>query len=302
MEKIVKVPKFAILLYELRYRLFGKKYVASIDVTDRCNLRCRHCYYKQYLKEKEDISLAEWEKRFKKYSQMGIRHANFLGGEPSLRYDVLKLAEKYFPFIAVATNGQIRLPKEFKRRIYLSLDGLEDENDRIRGKGSFAKAVKNYKNDKRGVVWCTLSKLNYQGAERLKQFIDFVRKMGVQGIRFELYTPLKGEDNSLLLSKSQRKEIGKVLLEELKRKDSILFATEDLVNYLVKPPKSIITDCAIKKKFYLFDAQGKRKTCFNPSADCTRCSCALGYWVPIYRFENWLAYKRMLYKMMFKLT
>lgn len=39
-----------------------------------------------------------------------------LGGEPSLRCDVFRIAEKYFLFVNTFVNGQIKIPKEFKNK------------------------------------------------------------------------------------------------------------------------------------------------------------------------------------------
>ena len=44
------MKKYAhVLLYlfwlELKRIIFGVKYFAEVDVTDNCNLRCKHCYH-----------------------------------------------------------------------------------------------------------------------------------------------------------------------------------------------------------------------------------------------------------------
>lgn len=292
---------FYIPFYELNYRVFGKKYIANIDITDKCNLRCKHCYHKEKLKEKENISLKDWEKRFEKYKKMGIRYVQIAGGEPSLRYDVLKLADKYFPFISVATNGQVKIPKEFNHRIFLSLDGFRSENDIVRGEGTFDRAIKNYKNDKRVLVWSILFTINYKGPEKLKEFINFIRKLGLQGIHFGFYLPVKGEDNSMFLSDSEKKEVKKVFLEEIKREDSILFLTRGVINNLLNPNKYFIENCNLRKKTYLFDTNGKPKKCFNSSFDCSRCGCPIAYWVPIYKPREWFSHYWMRYKLMLKI-
>ena len=192
-----KSPLYLIWYDLILFKLFGKKYIAGIDITDRCNLRCRYCYHKEELKEIDDVSLDEWKNRFKDYYKMGIRKVGLIGGEPVLRYDVIKLAEDYFPYVFIFSNGQIKLPKEFKRRIILSLDGLKEKHDWNRGKGSFEKAVRNYQGDKRVIVHCVLSKKNYKDTER---FIKEVKKLNVQGLMFSFYTPRIKEDNALVLN------------------------------------------------------------------------------------------------------
>lgn len=279
---------------ELKYIFFKKKYMALVDITDRCNLRCKHCYRKGSLSLKDNLTIDEWEKRFREYRKMGIIHIAFVGGEPSLRYDILKLAEKYFLSIDVYTNGQIKIPVEFHHRLLLSLEGLKKEDDDIRGPGSFEKSVSNYRGDKRVVIHSILSKANYRGPERLKEFIDFVRKMDVLGIRFTSYVPKKGEDNFFLLTDDQREEIEKVLLEEAGRKDSILLMPRGMVKFLYTTPLPV-NICAADRS-YFFDINNNQNCCVDPTNDCSRCLSLSKYDPPVYKFGEWFAQKSMLYK------
>ena len=92
-----------LLWLDLKRIMFKTKYFAEIDVTDSCNLRCKHCYHFQ---EKEDVKTQDlqtgvWEKRFNKLYKSGIRAVLLVGGEPALRPDVLMLADKTFPLVYV---------------------------------------------------------------------------------------------------------------------------------------------------------------------------------------------------------
>ena len=65
-----------------------------------------------------------------------------MGGEPLLRQDVLQEGTKLFPKNNVTTNGTIDLI-HLPRCIYIvSIDGPEEINDAIRGKGSFRRVMK----------------------------------------------------------------------------------------------------------------------------------------------------------------
>lgn len=284
--------KLHLFLAELGYVFLRKKYVALVDITDRCNLACKYCYHKNHLSLSDNTKIGEWEERFGDYQKRGIKYIMFVGGEPSLRYDVLQLAEKYFPFLEAVTNGQIKIPEKFNHLISLSLEGLRDSHDGIYGRGSFETAVRNYTGDKRVVIYLTLSRMNYMGKKYLRDFFDFVREMNVRGLRTSFYIPQKGEDDTFVLSDDQRREIGQVLSGELKRKDSVLLATEGMINYMANSRPSGHS----REKIYFFDSKGKEKFCTNKENDCSRCVSLLKYNPPFYKINEWISHKLLLYR------
>ena len=131
---------FYLVWLELKRIIFRVKYFAEVDVTDNCNLRCKHCYHfhgKDDFKTQE-LSIHVWEKRFNELYKSGIRHILLVGGEPVLRNDVLMLADKVFPFVYIITNGTMKIPEEFNHRLFVSIDGSRKTNDSIRGNGVFS--------------------------------------------------------------------------------------------------------------------------------------------------------------------
>ena len=166
---------------DLKRIMFRTKFFAEIDVTDNCNLRCKHCYHfhgKEDLK-KQELQISVWEKRFKNLYKSGIRAVLLVGGEPALRQDVLMLADKIFPLVYVITNGTIRIPEKFNHRLFVSLDGLPKTNDSIRGKDVFSKVMKNYSGDKRVIINMTLTKSNYNELEDVTRIAE---KNGFEGV------------------------------------------------------------------------------------------------------------------------
>src|SRR3989304_1006811 len=153
MEKHLPVLVHTVWL-ELKRIIFGVKHFAEIDVTDNCNLRCKHCYHfygKNDFRVKE-LDSSVWEKRFNELHRHGVRSILAVGGEPSLRPDVLKLADSIFPYVFVITNGMVKIPEKFNHRLFVSLDGVEKTNDTIRGAGVFSRVIKNYSGDDRVIV------------------------------------------------------------------------------------------------------------------------------------------------------
>ena len=115
--------------------------IAMINITNRCTLKCKHCFvYRDgtpNTSAPKEMSTDVMIKEIKKYrGKYGIMRMVWMGGEPLLRKDVLKEGVKLFPQNTITTNGTLpllNLGSEIKWVV--SLDGPEDINDEIRGKG-----------------------------------------------------------------------------------------------------------------------------------------------------------------------
>ena len=131
----------------------------QLHLTERCNLKCRHCYQTgrkvdeltfpevaDLVKETAE-TLKEWRKLYDiEYSPS----FNVTGGEPFLREDLFDLFEKYGETtFQVYTNAALIDEKMVERFVALgnvvpaiSLEGLRDETDARRGKGQFDRIVR----------------------------------------------------------------------------------------------------------------------------------------------------------------
>ena len=63
---------------------------AMIQITERCNFRCRHCY--QVHPPREEISTAGWVRIVRSLAGSGILFLTFSGGEPLVRRDLVDIA------------------------------------------------------------------------------------------------------------------------------------------------------------------------------------------------------------------
>lgn len=117
-----------------------------VEVTDRCNLRCRHCYLGEA--GKEDLAPETLLRLLDDFDEMGGLRLLVTGGEPLLypHFDLLDraLAERTFRPVLI-TNGTLfedyDLGSTNFLEIQLSLDGLEEGHDLLRGKGTFRRAM-----------------------------------------------------------------------------------------------------------------------------------------------------------------
>ena len=73
------------------------------------------------------------DKFFKILYKNGVRFVLLVGGEPTLRLNLIEKACQIFPFVDVITNGIIKIPEKYNVRIFLSIDGEKSLNQIIRG-------------------------------------------------------------------------------------------------------------------------------------------------------------------------
>jgi radical SAM protein with 4Fe4S-binding SPASM domain len=137
-------------------------------VTERCNLRCSHCYQDSY--SARELSFPEQTGVIGQFEELlhvigeetgGNRvrgHITVSGGEPFVRDDFLDLLETFhekkrlFSF-AILTNGTFiddqmarRLKKLNPGFIQVSLEGTRTTHDRIRGNGNHRRTLTSIKN------------------------------------------------------------------------------------------------------------------------------------------------------------
>ena len=130
-----------------------KKPVVVWNVGQRCNLRCVHCYaHSRDLDYSGELDHEEGLRLIDDLAQFGAPVLLFSGGEPLMHPRILELigyAREKGMRAVISTNGTLITPelagklKEFGLSyVGISLDGLEETNDRFRGmKGAFAAAL-----------------------------------------------------------------------------------------------------------------------------------------------------------------
>ncbi len=258
---------------EFQRIMLGRKHSAEVDVTDNCNLGCRHCYHfhgKDELDRREQ-PLRVWEERFLELHRAGVRLILLVGGEPALRTDVLMLADRIFPFIFVITNGTIRIPRRFKHRLFMSLDGSRRVNDQIRGRGVYDLVLRNYTGDDRVVINMVLAAENYA---ELEHVVRVARTNGFQGVICNLYTPRKDGENPLQLTHEVRRDV----IRELRRVKSLypgdLLVSEAMIDWYSVPDHQ--GSCYWGDEVFHYDVSWNRRRCFGSNADCANCGCLAG--------------------------
>lgn len=181
--------------------------IAMINITNRCTLRCKHCFvYRDGTpntpNKQNEMPADQMIKEIKKYrKKFGIIHMVYMGGEPLLRSDVLVQGIKLFPQNIITTNGTLPLfnlgPKI---KWVISLDGTEEINDELRGKGTFKKVINNLNNlpdDFTGDLQCGCC-VTKKNEHVLEEFIEVLQKeTPLRGVNFTFYVPKKNDTTGL---------------------------------------------------------------------------------------------------------
>lgn len=120
-----------------------------VELTDRCNLRCRHCYLGAGPRGERQLDSSRLSKALEEFASMGGQSVTFSGGEPLIHpdwRDLIAAASRLGLAPGIVTNGVLLSDRaigyllESRATINISLDAAQAAaHDFIRGSGSFAK-------------------------------------------------------------------------------------------------------------------------------------------------------------------
>ncbi len=161
----------------------------SLSITGWCQLQCTHCYNFSSPQNNRELSLDKIVKILNEMQENGIKRLKISGGEPSLHKDfknIIALCAKYNMWVGLNTNGLYN--ESFSNYcknspinvFFISIDGLENNNDNIRGQGVFKKVWKQCcqlrEANKEVVISFHVNKTNQNDLEEL------VTRSAVEGI------------------------------------------------------------------------------------------------------------------------
>jgi MoaA/NifB/PqqE/SkfB family radical SAM enzyme len=259
------------------------KTTAAIDITNRCNLKCTHCYWwkEEQPAELDDEAMIGF---MKEQRRAGRRLAILYGGEPMLRPEVCMEAGRIFDYTIVFTNGTQGFP-DINARWLLSLDGTREVHDSIRGNGVYDTVMENLDKNptRKPIVHITITQEN---RHNIKDFVEEMSTKRIRGIGFSFYTPHRGMDESgLFIPIEERVGIMDDILLLRKRHGKLVGFTEAMAHQFNNSGAftkwNSLQTCAVKEVCSCFNADGTPKPCiYGKDADCSRCGCTA---VAVYR-------------------
>ncbi|MBE9562423.1 MAG: radical SAM protein, partial [Proteobacteria bacterium] len=208
-------------------------------ITERCNLRCSHCYQDNYQRNELSfttlLDILEQFKQlltvFSKYQGKSIKaHITITGGEPFIRDDFLDLLEIFashsqlFSF-AILTNGtfiddsKAKLLYELNPAfVQVSIEGTEATHDSIRGKGNFAQTVATIKrlrdNKVRTMISFTAHRKNFR---EFKEVAKLGQKLRVSKVWSDRLIPWGSGAKEQMMSQAETKEFFEIMSQAKNR-------------------------------------------------------------------------------------
>jgi len=139
-------------------RLMKTPKSVDLEITNRCNLRCRYCSHFESAGDVDgDLPTDEWLRFFEELGRCAVMDVCFQGGEPFIREDFEELAEgvvRNRMRFSVLSNGTLVTDELAAflastgrcNSVQVSIDGSVDAtHDAFRGKGNFHKALSGLK-------------------------------------------------------------------------------------------------------------------------------------------------------------
>ncbi len=205
--------------FEMLEEPFEPKYIYW-ELCDSCNLKCKQCFAnsgpeKSFFQDKDLLvkKIAEIEEK----KAIPIR---FGGGEPLLHPQLFEILEECSNIgvpVAITTNGTLldaerahNLAKYNIRSLTISIDGTEEYNDYLRGRGAYIRACQGLENalsqNIKVSLAFTVTAMNYKN---LPAYVYYFYAKGVREFYIFRYIPneARGAGKALNIDNKVLKEV-----------------------------------------------------------------------------------------------
>lgn len=194
--------------------------LGTVIVTDKCNLKCRHCSVNNITAVVHPYEQIRREMQL--LYNMGVRILFFCGGETflwrdgthTLRTLVADAKEMGFLLVNVVTNGTYPINLPEADLILLSLDGDKDRHNAIRG-DTYDTIMENIENASSDNI-CFYMAVNQINKDTVRDVCIAARDTkNVRAVSFNFHTPYPDTKN-LALSKEEKAECCRVISKMIK--------------------------------------------------------------------------------------
>ena len=258
------------ITYIINRQIFRKStpLIAGLTVTNKCNLRCRHCRVTD--REAEDLSFEEAITILDSFYKEGGRTVYLQGGEPLIWHDrqhnledIVEYAhEKGFLAAIIFTNGTMPIETSADT-VFISVDGLQKTHDYLRGE-TFDRIMGNIDESQHPSLFINFTINNYNKDE-IGNYCEHIEKIArIRGTFFYFHTPYYGYDD-LYIGPAERNEIlGR--LSTLKTKYKILNSQAGLQSALNNDWERPLDICRVYEKGEVYECcryPGNPELCRN---------------------------------------
>ena len=264
--------KIGILLKYIWTKFKRRPIFLNLEVTKRCNARCKHC---DYWKGPHEPELKDYIPVIQKINPLII---SFTGGEPMVRKDIFDLIQNIkekggLLYLSLVTNGALlnlekaeRLSKAGIDQLSISLDFLDERHDQNRGiKGLFAHLSNLIPN---------LSHIGFDNValntvimesnlDQITQIAEQAWRWGVK-VSYSSYCEMKNNNRSLSVHSENLDKLKKIVAKLIQYKSSLGNITNSTY-YLERIPayfeRGEINGCLAGQRWLQVTPDGYLKPC-----------------------------------------
>jgi len=269
---MISSKKTGMLLKYIWTKFKRRPIFLNLEVTKRCNARCKHC---DYWKGPHESELKDYVPLVQKINPLII---SFTGGEPLVRKDIFDLIQNIkekggLLYLTMVTNGALlNLEKAMKLRkagidqLSISLDFLDERHDQNRGiKGLYAHLSNLMPGlSQIGFDYVALNTVIMENnLDQITQIAEQAWRWGVK-VSYSSYYSMKNNDGSLSVHYENLKKLKKMVAQLIQYKSSLDNITNSTY-YLERIPayfeRGEINGCLAGQRWLQVTPDGYLKPC-----------------------------------------
>ena len=198
---LARIPRTRSIPYTGRGKVLRLERIRELwfHLTNRCNMACGHCLFSSSPADGSELPAPRVLQIAAEAYQAGCRLFVLTGGEPLVHPGIDDIVRQILAYegshVAMLTNGldltafmnRLRPDPEYFH-LQISLDGLEQTHDRLRGKGAFAKLSMTFNRLREAATPFTISMcVTAANVHQMPEIVDFAADAGAGNVHFMWY-------------------------------------------------------------------------------------------------------------------
>jgi AdoMet-dependent heme synthase len=191
----------------------GPVFIVPWRCTYACDSHCVHCVSAGQKAVPDEINTKDAKKIVEQVSDFGASFFGITGGQPFLRkdiFEVLDYATKLGLNTSIITDGRLLDDEAFQKivknqiKISVSMDGAEQTNDVIRGKGAYVSAISAIKKFSREKLlnvlvytFANASEVTNVNEADMRHVLDLAKEYGARWVVFHGMIPYSNNKTTL---------------------------------------------------------------------------------------------------------
>lgn len=251
---------------------------AAIELTYKCNLKCKHCYIESDFERKEAINFESAYKLLNVLHECGVSVIELTGGEPTLYNgfnELLIHATELFDLVGIVTNGTL-LTKQIldtlsnnRRNVAVQIDLHGSDKEYIDwftgGFGVFEREVNAIKEiSNMGIILRVAMVVTPLSLSQMRKTATLAKELGATTFGLSPAVPQgRGSDDSLLFTEQELREYINIM-------NDLSLEFGDFIFHLEESPFTMAASqnhCGAGARSITITPSGEVKICQMSSAD-----------------------------------